>query len=188
MSSTGKTDVTGGHLGSSLRGAGVPRGGDRRADASRQGGAGRIDLPALGRLAGDRRRRRGDRAPARDRDHRRTRLADLAAPAPPLQRARPRLRGDGDRPRRRDRGDGPQPPRLPRDDAGGGQARRLGALPEHDVRRPTAGRGDEARGAEGTGLRRGVRRPAGRGRAGGASGSSPGTTARRPRARRRSSS
>ena len=40
----------------------------------------------------------------------------------------------------------------------------------------------QARGAEGAGLRRGVRRPAGRGRAGACGGSSPGTTARRPRA------
>ena len=94
-----------------------------RCAPTRRCGSG--DLPSLGRLPGDRRRRRGDRAPARDRDPRRARLADLGAPAPALQRPRPRLRGDGDRPRRRGRGDGPQPPRLPRDDPGDGQARRL---------------------------------------------------------------
>ena len=102
--------------------------------------------------------------PARDDADRRTRLAHLRARAPPLQRARPRLRRDGDRPRRRHRGHVPQPPRLHRDDPRRGQARRQRALPQHDVRRPAAGRGDAARGTEGARLRRGVRRPARRGR------------------------
>ena len=75
-------------------------------------------------------------------DHRRARLAQLRAAAPPLQRPRPRLRGDGDRLRRRGRDHVPQPPRLRRGDPGRGQARRQRALPEHDVRRPAAGRGD----------------------------------------------
>ncbi len=136
------------------------------ADAPRQGAADRLDLPALGRLAGDRRRHRRDPPPARDRGDRRTRLAHLGAAAPPLQRARPLLRAARDRPRRRGRDHVPQPPRLPRGDAGGGQARRQRALPEHDVRRPAAGRGDAPRGAEGAGLRRGVRRPARGGRRG----------------------
>ena len=145
------------------------------ADAPRQGAADRRHLPALGRLAGDRRRHRGDPPPARDRDDRRTRRAQLRAPAPPLQRARPRLRRAGGRPRRRGRDHVPQPPRLPRGDAGGGQARRQRALPEHDVRRPAAGRGDAPRGAEGAGLRRGVRGPAGGRRRFRARGSSAGT-------------
>ena len=55
--------------------------------------------------------------------------------APPLQRARPRLRGDGDRLRRRGRDHVPQPPRLRRGDPGRRQARRQRALPQHDVRR-----------------------------------------------------
>src|ERR1700759_2922074 len=44
---------------------------------------------------------RGDRPSARDRDPRRTRLAHLGTAAQALQRARPRLRRDGNRPRRR---------------------------------------------------------------------------------------
>ena len=54
------------------------------------------------------------------------------------------------------------------------QARRQRALPEHDVRRPAAGRGDPARGAEGAGLRRGVHRPARGGRRRASTASSPG--------------
>ena len=132
-------------LGRGLRGQGAARGRRARPDAARQGGQGRRHLPALGRLAGHRRRHRGDQPPARDDADRRTRLAHLRAGAPPLQRARPRLRRDGDRLRRRDRDHVPQPPRLHRDDPRRRQARRQRALPEHDVRRAAAGRGDAAR-------------------------------------------
>ena len=125
-----------------LRGEGAARGRDRRPGPSRQGGQGRHHLPALGRLAGDRRRHRGAQIPARDDADRRTRLAQLRAGPPAHQRARPRLRRHGDRPRRRDRDHVPQPPRLHRDDPGRGQARRQRALSEHDVRRAAAGRGD----------------------------------------------
>ena len=120
-----------------LREAGIL--GLMRPDKARQG---RRHLPALGRLAGDRHRHRGASTTRTRRADRRARLAQLRAAAPPLQRARPRLRRDGDRPRRRGRDHVPQPPRLHRGDARRGQARRQRALPEHDVRRPAAGRGD----------------------------------------------
>ena len=106
-------------------------------------------------------RDRGDPPPGRDAasiDERGSLTFERGAPA--LERARPRLRGDGDRLRRRRRDHVPQPPRLHRGDAGGGQARRQRPLPEHDVRRAAAGRGDPPRGAEGARLRRGVRGPA----------------------------
>ena len=116
------------------------------AAASRQGGEDRRDLPPLGRLAGDRHRHRRDPPPARDRADRRARLAQLRAGPPPLQRPRPRLRRDGDRLRRRGRDHVPQPSRLRRGDPCRRQARRQRSLPQHDVRRPPARRGDEARG------------------------------------------
>ena len=94
---------------------GHARRGNPRPDAPRRRRQDRLHVPALGPLAGDRRRDRRDPLPGRDRDHRRARLAHLRAAAPPQQRPRPRLRADGDRLRRRDRGDVPQPPRLHRD-------------------------------------------------------------------------
>ena len=156
---------------------GPDRRGRGAADAARPAAEVRPDADALGPQPRGRRDRARGPLPERDGDRRRARHAHLLRGAHAHQRAgplavRPRRR------RGRRRGDHvPQPPRLHRGDLRGLEAGRQLALPQHRLRRAAAGRGGRARGPAGDHLRRGVRRPALRGR--------PGPQARRRLARLR---